>query len=204
MHEVHHGGGHGKSPGALALELLMIGVGVFLGLQVDQWKENRAHREAARASLENFRAEIATNRKRVATVAPYHAALSDSALVVMHSRDSTWDEVTRQLGFQGTRTVVFAHTAWDLALATQALSFIEPKLAFSIAQVYDGQRELDDLGRAFTAGSFTPQTFALRNPIPFVIALNAFATDVKIREPVLIARYDSLITRIDAALGRAE
>ena len=45
----------GKSLFKIALEVMLIAVGVFLGLAGEQWRENVRHREMAEASLRRFR-----------------------------------------------------------------------------------------------------------------------------------------------------
>ena len=54
------------------LEIALIATGVFLGLAGDAWREREQHRDAARASLRRFRAEIVANREAVAAVRDYH------------------------------------------------------------------------------------------------------------------------------------
>ena len=55
-----------KSIMHLAIEVPLIGVGVFPGLAGEQWREHRRHVELAESSLRGFRSEIVMNRKVVA------------------------------------------------------------------------------------------------------------------------------------------
>ncbi len=61
-----------KSIVTIALEIALIGTGVFLGLAGEQWREYARHREMADAALRRFRAEAVTNRAAVAKVKDYH------------------------------------------------------------------------------------------------------------------------------------
>src|SRR5262245_2876788 len=67
-----------KGLARVALEVGLISVGVFLGLAGEQWRESSRRHELAEASLRNFRAEIALNRRAVADVKDYHVSLSNS------------------------------------------------------------------------------------------------------------------------------
>ena len=40
------------------IEVVLIGVGVFLGMAADQWRSDRQHRDQARDALQRFRVEI--------------------------------------------------------------------------------------------------------------------------------------------------
>lgn len=207
MHEVHHGG-HGKSPGALALELLMICVGVFLGLQVDQWKENRAHRESAHAALENFRTEIEANRGLIAARANYHRGLLDSlnavhrAIVTGVAPPPRLESLFSRIGFQGTQSVTFRHTAYDLSLATGALSYLDSQLAFTLATVYDNQASFQRYQDTFLSNMLTPVSFNDAHAVPIARTLGAFMFDVVSQENSLTASYDKVLPRIDSALAK--
>jgi hypothetical protein len=61
-----------------ALEVALIGVGVFLGLAGEQWRQSREQHEQAHATLRRFRAEIETSRSAVAAVKDYHATVLKS------------------------------------------------------------------------------------------------------------------------------
>jgi hypothetical protein len=130
----------------IALEVALIGAGVFLGLAGEQWRENARHRELAEASLRRFRMEISTNRKSVAGVQGYHAALNKNLDLWVAADPNTRKTIKVQL--QGLQRALFEHTAWDLALATQSLEYIDPSLAFSLSRIYAGsQQEYSELTR---------------------------------------------------------
>jgi len=57
------------------------------------------------------------------------------------------------------RPVIFEHTAWDLALATQALSYLDPDLAFDISKVYTQQNAFQKLEDSFLTAAFTRPVF---------------------------------------------
>src|SRR3954447_1885903 len=65
--------GSGKSIFKLVLEVALIGVGVFLGLAGEQWRERAHQRELAEQSLRRFKVELTANRKAIAGVRGYHA-----------------------------------------------------------------------------------------------------------------------------------
>jgi hypothetical protein len=67
---------HGaKSVVHIALEVILISAGVFLGLAGEQWRESARHRELSHEAMQRFRTEIVENRKAVAAVSDYHVTL---------------------------------------------------------------------------------------------------------------------------------
>jgi len=73
MPEVHLPHVDGRSLVKITLEVVLIGLGVFLGLAGEQCRENAHHRDLAHESLQRFRTEIRTNRTADAAVKDYHA-----------------------------------------------------------------------------------------------------------------------------------
>src|SRR5262245_13007274 len=101
-----------KTAGSLILELFMIGVGVFLGWSAESWRDARLQRELPRASLQNFRREIAANRSRIVAGRDYHAGLGKrTAAFIDRPGSHALPVFMRDMQFEGMRTVDFDQTA---------------------------------------------------------------------------------------------
>ena len=207
MHEVHHSSHAVKSIPALLLEVTMIVVGVFLGLTAENWREHRHERELARTSLENFRAELRANRAEVANRLAYHTRVADSIgpvlqeVMVRHT-PLTLGQLVRRTGFDGTKPAEFASTAWDLALATQALSYLDQRLAFDLSAVYKRQRGLETFSDQYLQSLLNTNVFAQRDVSPSVLAMDNYFRESRREESRLLAAYDSLLPRVEKAAGR--
>jgi hypothetical protein len=194
-------GGHhssGRSFLKLTLEVLLIAVGVFLGLAGEQWRESAHHRELAHESLRRFQSEITLNRKSVAAVKDYHVSTQRSLTAFFKS-----DVKTRKaddVEIRGLQPAFFEHTAWDLALATQSLAYIDADLAFSLSRIYSVQQEYDTLSRGILQAMYlrTPH----ENLEAFLSAVNIYYGDVVEIEPKLIEIYDEITPRLTAAIGK--
>jgi hypothetical protein len=195
-----------KAAAALAVQFFLIGVAVFLGLQADQWREDRDHRAKVRATLMNFRTEVAQNRAKVMGRMPYHKALADSMSSGLRRPTGTIGEVMSRFRhegkpFRGMSPVDFSTTAWDLAIATDALSYMEPGLAFAIADVYHQQRVFQSIQDSFLSNLFTPDYFRDENGRSALTAVGAYMGDVTYQEPHMLEIYDRLQPKLDSALG---
>ncbi len=124
----------------LLFEVALIAVGVFLALWANNWQEDREHRAQAKAALRNFAAEMEANRQATQRNRAYHETFAHELREFLASKEpANEDRLNKSVHFEGMRPVIFEHTAWDLALATQALSYLDPDLAFDISKVYTGK-----------------------------------------------------------------
>jgi hypothetical protein len=189
----------GKTTLKLLLEVALISVGVFLGLLGEQWRENAHQRDLAKDSLRRFRAEIIENRKAVADVVDYHATVRKELEAVLQkgperaSRDD--------LHFHGIRPATFDRSAWELAIATQSLAYVDSDLALSLANIYNMQQTLTDLTHGVIQAMYVTPPINDGNSMTFFGSVLIYYGDTVIYEPRLLEMYDAILPKIDAALG---
>jgi hypothetical protein len=190
-----------KSLLKIGLEVILISSGVFLGLMGEQWRERAQHREIAEVSLRRFRMELQTNRNAVASVRNKHVAklkYLESYFQLYEAKDA---EGRKKLAWPDTATdpAFLEYSAWDVALATQSLAYIDSDLAFSISHVYAVQQQLDGATRAVTQAMYSAT-----DPIVFLRnGLITYFSDCTLIEPRLLTVYDEIIPRLDQALGES-
>jgi hypothetical protein len=193
----------GRKFADLIFEVVLIAVGVFLALWANSWHEDREHHAQARAALRNFVGEMQGNRQATEHNRAYHEALARELDRFLQSKEpTTGDRFNREVHFEGLRPVIFEHTAWDLALATQALSYLPPDLAFDISKVYTQQGAFQTLENSFLASAFTPATMATDDAKGSANAMRTYLGDVNVQEPAMLTRYDQVIPQIQRALAR--
>jgi len=189
-----------KSLLKIGLEVLLISTGVFLGLMGEQWRERAHHRELAETSLRRFRDEILANRKSVAAVKDYHTRTKKSLddFFAADARTRNIDDVT----VRGIQPASFERTAWDLALITQSLTFIDPSLTFALSRIYTTQQSYAELSRGILQAMYVLPPMG-ENPTPFFGALSVYYGDIVYYDPRLLELYDEILPQIDRALGES-
>jgi len=189
----------GKSYARLLLEVGLIAIGVFLGLMGEQWRERTEHRALAQASLRRFRDEFRTNRTAVAAVRQHHV----DGLRAIGAYLVATPEARRRLGvpFESTHPAFLEYTAWDVALATQSLAYVERDLAHAISHVYAVQRQLDNATRTATEVMYMKAGSGERELPSFLGSMATYFSDCNLIEPRLIAEYDRILPRLDRAIG---
>ena len=179
----------------LLLEVVLIGIAVFLGMAADQWRSDRQERAASREALQRIKIEIQKNQHEVQRVRDYHVRLRDAIVGYLDpkTRAATTLRIT-----EGVNPAKFDRTAWDLALATQALAHIDRDIALALTGIYGEQQTYEELSRGLT------QAMYLRPPgeslEPFLQSLKVYYDDIVIHEPALITRYQAVLPMIDSAL----
>ena len=196
------GGEHGRSFFNLFIEVALIAIGVFLALWANNWHEDREHRAQGRAALRNFAAEMEVNRQATQRYRQYHETLARELHEFLESKEPpTDDRFNKSVHFQGMRPVTFEHTAWDLALATQALSYLKPDLAFDISKVYTQQNAIQKLEDSFLASAFTPATLSSGSLKGLAPAMEVYLIEVNLKEPAMVSRYEQVISEVKRALS---
>jgi len=187
----------GRGIGKILLEIVLISAGVFLGLAGEQWRQGAEERAMGREALRRFRSEIATNRAAVESVRAYHADMRTRIKAYLAADATARKSLTVEL--KGIQPVTFEHTAWDLALATQSLTYIDRGLAFDLSRIYSSQDDYAGLSRSVL------QAMYLRPPTEdldaFFRVVALYYDDVVLDEPRLIEMYDAVLPRIDKMLG---
>ena len=187
----------------LLFEVVLIAVGVFLALWANNWHEDREHGAQAKAALRNFVGEMEANRQATQRNRTYHETFARELREFLASKEpANEDRLNKSVHFEGMRPVIFEHTAWDLALATQALSYLDPDLAFDISKVYTQQNAFQKLEDSFLAAAFTPASLSSDNVKGMATAMELYLIDVNQQEPAILQLYDKVIPEINSALSR--
>ena len=183
----------------IVLEVLLIGGGVFLGLLGEQWREYAHHHKMARESLRQFRTEISKNRAAIAAVSDYHVTLKKE-LTAFLSSEGPKSSKTFDVKFHGIGPVFYEQTAWDLALATQALAYVDADLAFALSRAYTFQRHIAAQQFAIVQSTLYGRSWT-QDFEGYWRQIDAYMGDITILEPRLLKAYDEVLSQLDLALG---
>lgn len=183
--------GRGRSLGLVALEALLLALGVFLGLLGDQWREDHDAQRLAEESLQRFASEITVNQTRVEHVLAYH----DTLATIVDGWATMPD--AQPTGFNGIGVARLEHGAWDLALATESLGDIEAELAFLLSRTYTAQTTYTNNADAVLQAVYAGVGDGLASIYP---VLDSWLGDAEAQESLLLAYYASALKRIDEQL----
>ena len=189
----------GKSILHIALEVILITTGVFLGLMGEQWRERSHQRELAEQALRRFRTEIVENRKAVEAVKDYHVKLQKQLQTEYEKPPAK--RSGDHIEFHGIRPANFDHAAWDLALGAQSLAYIDSDLGLELSNIYNLQGRIAEMTRGVVESMYLVPPIDDRNTTTFMGAVMIYYGDMIVFEPRLLTMYDELLPKIDRALG---
>ena len=191
----------------ILLEVVLITSGVFLGLAGESWRETREHRELAHQSLLRFKEEFESNRRAVQRVHQKHeeqekalaAYLSANGPALLASMLDPRQPVPTPIPDTVTDSAVFDYSAWDVALATESLAYIDPRLVALISDAHRMQQMIEDDHKAIAQVSYSYQ-----NLVHFLRGLTGYFGDTALHERLLLQRYEKLLPELDTAIGDRE
>ncbi len=187
----------------LLLEVALITTGVFLGLAGESWRESREHRDLAEQSLRRFRDEFKANRNEVLRVHDRHIKEADDMraylkangpALMAHMGDPT-KPIPTPVPDNTTDSAGFGYAAWDVALATQSLAYIDPELVAVISGVYRMQQMVDEDHRAIQQASYS-----FGNSVQWFVGVTSYFGDTVLHEKLLLKRYEEIQPRLDRAI----
>lgn len=190
----------------ILLEVALITTGVFLGLAGESWRESRHHHELAEQSLRRFRDEFKANRAEVLRVHQRHVDEEKGLLayfkasgpaLLAHMLDPSKplpeapDNVIDSAGFD--------YSAWDVALATESLAYIDPELVAKISAAYQMQRVIEK-----DHDMIAQVSYSFQNQVYWFRGVYGYFGDTVLHENLLLKRLDDLLPRLDQEIGGDE
>ena len=129
----------------VTIESLLIVISILAALAVDEFRDGVRNRRLALQSLQIFQREMRQNQARLEDVIPYHTGLRD---VVAGMVADPAHIVEVRSAVEGLEPVVLLNTAWQTALATGALNYIDVETVSALSLTYSMQQEFYDGTRA--------------------------------------------------------
>lgn len=122
-------------------------ISILLALGVDQWAENEDKKELAQKSLASFALEIEQNRARLEDLSPFHRGIRDVLLKLEEEGEvRTMAQLRDVVGFEPLRPPFLTDVAWETAVATGSLTYMDFDIVSALSLTYTLQhRFLDDV-----------------------------------------------------------
>jgi type II secretory pathway pseudopilin PulG len=176
----------------LVVESGLIVFSILLAFALNGWWQSRQRTRLAEQALANFRREIQLNRSRLQEVMPYHASLRDQFQVMLAGGNvRTFANLSEVEGFQGFRPAFLTNTAWQAALVTGALTYLDYDTVGRLSELYTLQdrfvtRSEPDFARQ--SGSFSEDNIGST-----LVAVVMYLGDVTIGERELLEAFDVVL-----------
>ena len=172
-------------------EVVLVAIGVFVGLVVNDWQGNAQRRQLASEARSALRSEIVANRNLVFARLRLTAKLY--ALVSAHP-----DQVGKYVFERRNQPLLLSDSAWLLALDSGAARWLTPKERTSITGIYAEQDHIGDLAKDEISKWTELAAFAGPNRNPGAVDAEeravriwlAYAQRVQLGECIQAGRYE--------------
>ena len=144
----------------------------------------------ASSPLRRFRDEFKANRNEV-----LRAYLKANAPVLMAHMGDPTKPIPMPVPDNTTDSAGFGYAAWDVALATQSLAYIDPELVAVISGVYRMQQMVDEDHRAIQQAAYS-----YGNSVQWFVGVTTYFGDTVLHEKLLLKRYEEIQPRLDQAI----
>lgn len=189
-----------KSFFKIGLEVALISAGVFLGLLGEEWRENAEHQALADASLLRFRVEFRANKAEVERVHGRHVQQVQALQKYSAEHQAMLLDVRQPLPQpvpdMTTDSAGVAYAAWDVALATQSLAYIDPDLVAAMSSAYRLQQMYEDAHCHIQQAQYSASM-----PIHLMRGHMTYFADASLYEKLLLKQYDAILSRLDKAVS---
>lgn len=138
--------------GELAVQIVSVMIGVFLGLIVSNWSENKKESTKAKQLVKNISTEIFLNRDRISQVISYHKMLKDSTQFYLERPNTPID---KSGFFKGVNTLTLYNSAFDTGVQTGLINELSLDKLQAINEVYTIQRSYEDFSNLLLGGILT-------------------------------------------------
>jgi hypothetical protein len=127
----------------ILLEAFFVVLGVALALAANEWRQGHVDRRRAGRALESIREELQTNRQAVLGSAQYHMQLMDTLIAIRRQAAAAGDASAPDVrifsrGFVDPASLL--STAWETAVATDAIRHMPHDDVLVLARMYEQQR----------------------------------------------------------------
>ena len=149
----------------MLVESVLVVGSILLALALDEWNEGQDYQDLATLSLVNFEREIQQNRLRLEDVTPFHVGLRDVLANIQQNRLRLEDVTPMPVDcgraggaavpattirniLEGFQPALLVSTAWETAVATGALGYMDYEVVAGLSRTYNLQERLATLSRS--------------------------------------------------------
>ena len=118
------------------LEFILVVLGVFLGLFLNQLSENKSNRHLAQTCRNNFITEIDSNKAELAGCYATHRAFFDTIVYLINARE---ESLFYNMSFE---IPDLTEASWQTAVATEGMIYLENQEVIQLSKCYEVQEFL--------------------------------------------------------------
>lgn len=185
----------------IVAEGALIVLSVVLALAVDSLREQRALDAVRDDALRRIRVELTANLDAVRSALPYHdSVLSTTATLLAEPGELAGVPalaIAQRAAPRGIRPPELSRTAWDAAIASDAVALLDLETAALVASVYGQQRNgVETTVLRLTDRIFTTESFDEELGVRQMRLLDAMLGEIRAQEASLADAYARVLAEL--------
>lgn len=180
----------------ILFEFISISFAVFLGLMLNQWKDNYNNRKIASQSIRNIREEIMENSQKVTKMLNSHKLLLKRMEDMLGKQvvHPNYSDSSLNLQFQ-----LINSTAWETSKLTQAIAHMNIEMVSDIAGVYEFQDYYEVTIKQYVLNEMSDEPLEMNNASNRILLIktkNFLNGRIIPSESNLLLYYKRLLTEV--------
>ena len=173
----------------LLFQIIPVMIGVYLGLVVSNWSQNKQQKEKTASLTENIMIEVKTNRDKIANLITYHKKLRDSARHNLGTKNNKIPSF-----FRGIRVATLPNSAHETGIQTGLLNEFPVEKLQILNEAYTYQDAYNKFGNILLSSIFSMDfTDEEQSTIKALQYLSIAMSDVVYKEKELLEAYDNIL-----------
>lgn len=178
--------------GNLALQIIPVMIGVYLGFVVSDWSSDRQLRAKTSTVKETITAEVNENKNRVVSILCYHEMLRDSSRYYLQVKKYQMPSF-----FRGVNQLTLNNSAFETAIQTGLLNELPFSEIQALNNVYTNQKSYDSYWNILLSGLITFDITEDEQSVKkFLTYLSISMNDICIKEQQLVKEYTQLLNTL--------
>ncbi len=176
-------------------ESALIVISILLALGVAEVQEERERGRLVARSLTSFANEVSQNKNRIDDIYPFHLGLQSVLRELEATKDTGSAEEFRNI-LDSFQSAVLLTSAWETALATGALTYMDYETVSALSLTYSIQKRFQELHNTGLAELLSAGNLANENMSAMTYAAIRYMRDVTSAESELQVVYQQALERL--------
>lgn len=177
-------------------EILLIAIGIFMALQLQNWNDSKKTAEASNEMLTRIKKEILSNQEQISNVYDYHIMVRDTLKVIQTPKNET--EASQAFKFwRGLRIFRLRDAAFQTSIQSGISKDLDANLMESLNDLYTLQEAYNDYGKTAGQALYNKDFTNLENFPGIATFLNMVMVDLYYSESELKESFNKSLQEIN-------
>ena len=184
-----------KTLGKIILDLIPVAIGVYVGLLVSNWNENKKANQITQNTIERIKREIKLNQKSILKAEKYHTMVRDTIMKIDLDQVPNTGTFSFWRGFNMPRLY---KSAFETVLQTGITNNINPDILEQLNKLYTYQDSYNDFSKTASQSIYNIDFSKEDASKRMLVFMNMSMSDIYYFEEGLKVQFEKSLKIIDS------